>query len=76
MESRLCFICQRNPIAGRVARYDIEVCRDCWENNWNGWAKQHEAAHRPTLEGEGIGGAGAECVRAISAGVTSAASSG
>ena len=54
MESRLCFICQRNPIAGRVARYDIEVCRDCWENNWNGWAKQHEARIAQHLKGKGL----------------------
>jgi hypothetical protein len=43
MESESCFICQRNPVEGRIPRYDIEVCRRCWEDNWNGWAKEHEA---------------------------------
>ena len=42
MERQACFICEQNPVAGRVARYDIEVCRDCWEDNWNGWARKHE----------------------------------
>ena len=53
MESRICFICQRNPIAGRVARYDIEVCRDCWENNWNS-SGADMARVRRTLSGEGL----------------------
>ena len=54
MENQPCFICQRNPIAGRIARYDIEVCRTCFEDNWNGWARQHEARIAEHLREKGL----------------------
>jgi hypothetical protein len=37
-----CFTCQRNTAEGYIARYDISVCRACWDGNWDGWARNYE----------------------------------
>jgi hypothetical protein len=39
---------------GRIKRYDIEVCRNCWEDNWNGWPKEHEARITAHLRHKGL----------------------
>ena len=42
------------PRRGRIKRYDIEVCRNCWEDNWNGWPKEHEARITEHLRHKGL----------------------
>ena len=42
MSEVACFICESNPPAKDVPRYRFSVCRVCWDDNWVGWARQHE----------------------------------
>jgi hypothetical protein len=60
-----CFICQRNPAEGHIRRYDVTVCRGCWDINWVGWPREHEARIIEHLKQ--ATGAGAECVEAVPA---------
>jgi hypothetical protein len=43
MSDRPCFICQRHPASMDVPRYRFSVCRECWDENWVGWSREHEA---------------------------------
>jgi hypothetical protein len=49
-----CFICQRNPAEGHIRRYDITVCRGCWDVNWDGWPREHEARIIEHLKQKGL----------------------
>jgi hypothetical protein len=48
----LCFICERQPAERDVARYRFSVCRACWNDNWLGWGREHEARILRHLEQE------------------------
>jgi hypothetical protein len=37
-----------------VLRYRFRVCRECWDDNWVGWARQHEPRIRAHLAAEGL----------------------
>jgi hypothetical protein len=54
MSSEPCFPCQRNPAEKYVERYDISVCRVCWDGNWDGWARDYETRIIEHLKQKGL----------------------
>jgi hypothetical protein len=52
MSDSPCFICQRNPAVKDIPRYRFAVCRICWDENWAGWEREHEARILKHLESE------------------------
>jgi hypothetical protein len=42
MSEHPCFICQQHPANKAIPRYRFSVCRDCWDENWVGWGREHE----------------------------------
>ena len=54
MSSDLCFVCQHGPAEKCVKRYDFSVCRGCWSENWDGWARDHETRIIEHLKQKGL----------------------
>ena len=51
MPNEPCFICQHDAAERHVRRYQMSVCRACWDRNWDGWPRQYEARILQDLQG-------------------------
>lgn len=38
----------------RIAKYKLDVCKTCYEANWDGWAPEFESKLLAHLESNGI----------------------
>jgi hypothetical protein len=54
MPNEPCFVCQRDPAERHLRRYDIGVCRTCWDENWDGWPRTAEARLLEHLKAHGL----------------------
>ena len=52
--SEPCFICQRDTAERHIRRYDMNVCRACWDRNWDGWPREDEPRILDRLAARGL----------------------
>jgi hypothetical protein len=54
MSGPICFVCRRKPVEIDVPRDRFSVCRACWDENWVGWAREHETLILKHLQEQGL----------------------
>ncbi len=52
--SELCYLCLAGPAFKRVPKYNIQVCRGCWDSAEQGWPQQFEGSLFQALSRAGL----------------------